>query len=171
MHIYDVFDRYIYWQKVFISKQHLQSYIWVLPSFFIVIELIQKSSCSNAFDELPFFYYKKVIAVIHSFKFAVFLQNKNCSIEILILIMIPPWFQAFLYWKKSAIWWHHFQPAVFSMTVSLFHGSTWSNPQVKETVYFTTLVATIHHNKWSVVDSRKIEEYIYLRKTIVVLLL
>ena len=29
-----------------------------------------------------------------------------------------------------------------------------------------TLVATIHYNKRSVVDSRKIEEYAYLRKTI-----
>ena len=37
-------------------------------------------------------------------------------------------------------------------------------------VYFSTLVATIHYNKRSVVDSRKIEEYVYLRKTIVALL-
>ena len=36
-------------------------------------------------------------------------------------------------------------------------------------IYFT-LVGVIHYNKWSVVDSRKIEEYVYLRKTIVVLL-
>ena len=55
------------------------------------------------------------------------------------------------------------------MTVSLFHGTTWSNPHVKETV-FITLVATIHYNKWFVGDSRKIEVYVYLRKTIIALL-
>ena len=37
-------------------------------------------------------------------------------------------------------------------------------------VYYTTLVATIHYNGRSVLDSRKIEEYVYLRKTIVALL-
>ena len=38
-------------------------------------------------------------------------------------------------------------------------------------VYFTTLVANIHYNKWPVTDSRKIEEYcVYLKKTIIALL-
>ena len=37
-------------------------------------------------------------------------------------------------------------------------------------VYFTTLTATIHNNKQSVVDSRKIEQYVYLKKTIIALL-
>ena len=37
-------------------------------------------------------------------------------------------------------------------------------------VYFLTVVASIHYNKRSVVDSRKIEEYVYFRKTIVALL-
>ena len=35
--------------------------------------------------------------------------------------------------------------------------------------YFTTLVATIHYNKRSLVDLRKIEEHVYFRKTIVAL--
>ena len=34
-------------------------------------------------------------------------------------------------------------------------------------VYFTTLGATVHYKKRSVIDSRKIEGYVYLRKTIV----
>ena len=34
-------------------------------------------------------------------------------------------------------------------------------------VYFTRLVATIHYDKWSVVDSRKIGEYVSFGKTIV----
>ena len=48
-------------------------------TFFKGIELIPKSSCSQPFDELPFFYYKRVIATTHSSKFTVFLGNSNCS--------------------------------------------------------------------------------------------
>ena len=39
-----------------------------------------------------------------------------------------------MYWKKFVMWRHHFQPSIFSMIVSLFHGSTGSDPHVKETV-------------------------------------
>ena len=35
--------------------------------------------------------------------------------------------------------------------------------------YFATCTAAIHYNKGSVVDSRKFEGYVYLRKTIVAL--
>ena len=35
-----------------------------------------------------FFYYKRVIAATYSFKFTVFLQNRNCSKEILTIIII-----------------------------------------------------------------------------------
>ena len=44
--------------------------------FFIGIELIHKSSCNYPFDELPFFYYKRVIAATHSFKFTVFAEQE-----------------------------------------------------------------------------------------------
>ena len=172
----------------------MQSYIWVVPSlfhkatcsdlvlsmvlcflkqalaaipFFIGIELKDKPSYSHLFNELLFSCYKRVFAATHSFKFTTFLQKKNCSKEILILIMIPLVIQAGIYWKKSVIWRHHFQPSILSLIVPLFHGSTWSNPHVKETVYFTTVVKTIHYNKWSVIDSRKIEGYVYLRETTV----
>ena len=37
--------------------------------------------------------------------------------------------------------------------------------------YFTTLVVAILYNPWSVFDSRKYEEYFYLRKAIVAVLL
>ena len=30
---------------------------------------------------------------------------------------------------------HHFQTSIYPMTVSLFHGSTWSNSYVKDTVF------------------------------------
>ena len=86
--------------------------------------------------------------------------------------MIPPWFQPCIYEKKFVITWrHHFQATVFSMIVWLFHRSTWSDSNVEDTVYFTTLVANIHYNKWPVTDSRKIEEYcVYLKKTIIAFL-
>ena len=87
--------------------------------------------------KLPLFYLKRVTETTHSFKFIEFLQNRNCSIEITILIMTPPWFQACIYWKKSVIWRHHFQPPIFSMIVSLFHGRTWDNLHVKKTVFIS----------------------------------
>ena len=37
-------------------------------------------------------------------------------------------------------------------------------------VYFTTTIVAINHNERSVVGSRKIERYVYLRKTIIVTL-
>ena len=53
----------------------------IIP-FFKGIESIRKSSYSYSFDELPFFYYKRVIEAVLSFKLIVFLQNKNCIKEI-----------------------------------------------------------------------------------------
>ena len=77
------------------------------------------------------------------------------------------WFQGCIYWKKSVIWRNHFQPSIsiFSIILSLFHGTTWSNSHVRESV-FITLVASIDQNKRFVADSWKIEEYVYFRKTI-----
>ena len=55
------------------------------------------------------------------------LQNRNCSAEIsYLLIMIPPWFQECIYWKKSVVWQYQLQPSICSMVVSLFNGSTWN---------------------------------------------
>ena len=138
---------------------------------FIDTELILKSSCSHPFSELPFFYYKRVIAATHSFKFTMFLQNRNCSKETLTIIIIPPSFQACIYWKKFVSWRHHFQPSIFSMIVSLFHGSTWRNPQVKETVLLSQhfLQPSIKISGLRLIRE-KVEEYVYFRKTIVALL-
>ena len=44
-----------------------------------------------------------------------------------------------------------------------------SDSYVKDAAYFATRTAAIHYNKGSVVDSRKFEGYVYLRKTIVAL--
>ena len=43
------------------------------------IELIRKSSCNHPFNKLSFFYNKRAIAATHSFRFTVFLQNRDCS--------------------------------------------------------------------------------------------
>ena len=51
--------------------------------------------------------------------------------------MMPPRFQACIYWRKSVNWRHQLQPSIFSMVMSLFHGSTWSNPYVKDTVFIS----------------------------------
>ena len=53
------------------------------------------------------------------------------------------------------------------MEVLLCHGSTWSDPCVKDTVYFATLFAVIYYNNWCVVDAKKIERCAYLKKAIV----
>ena len=58
-------------------------------------------------------------------------------------------------------------PFIFSMAVLLFHRSTWSNPYVKDTVYFTALVAVIHKQAVYAVDLRKFDCYVYLKKAIV----
>ena len=110
----------------------------VVILFFIGIELIHnKSSCSHPFDELLLLYYKRVMSATHSIKFTLFLQNRNRRMEMLTIIIIPPWFQACLYWKKFVSWRHHFQPSIFSMLVSLFRGSALRNPHVKETVFIS----------------------------------
>ena len=57
------------------------------------------------------------------------------------------------------------------MIVSLFHGSTWSNPHVKEIVFISQyfLQPSIIINGQRLIRE-KVEEYVYLKKTIVALL-
>ena len=57
------------------------------------------------------------------------------------------------------------------MIVSLFHGGTWSNPDVKEIVFISQyfLQPSIIINGLRLIRE-KVEEYVYLRKTIVALL-
>ena len=158
------------WSSIFEGTVSFKQVLAVIP-FFIGIELIYKSSCSYPFDELPFFYYKRVIGATRSFKFTVFLQNRNCGKEILAIIIIPPWFQTCIYWKKFVSWRNHFQLSIFSVIVSLFHGSNWRNPRVKETVLISQYFlqpSIIISGLWLIRE--KVEEYVYFRKTIVALL-
>ena len=108
-------------------------------------------------------YFKKALAAIHL---------SGTVIGDIIIILTHPWFQGCISWKKSVIWWYHFQSSVFLwyesflwVIISREH-LKWSVWQGK-CVYFTTLVEAVYNNKRSVVDSRKFEEYVYLRKTIV----
>ena len=125
----------------------------VIP-FSIGIELIHKSNCSHQFDEFPFFYYKGVIAATHSFKFTMFLQNRNNRMRILTII-------------GSLVSSMHISKKVCYMTVSLtaihffYYSVIISWQHFKQStcqgncLYFTILFATIHYNKRSAVDSRK----------------
>ena len=114
-------------RRIFISKEHLQSYIWVAPSFF------QEASCSNL-----------VLSTVLYFK------------EILTIIITTPWFQACIYLKKvcymttSFTVFHFFYDTVIISRQHLKQSTCQGN-----CLYFTTLFATIHHNKRSAVDSRK----------------
>ena len=67
---------------------------------------------------------------------------------------------------------HQFLLSISSMVLSLFHGSTWSDPLCQgHCVYFAVLIATIHYSKQPMVDSRKFEGYcVYLREAVVFLL-
>ena len=84
------------------------------------------------------------------------MQNRNCSKEILTIIIILPWFQACIYWKKvcymttsfTAI--HFFYDSVIISWEHLKQSTCQEN-----CIYFTILFATIHYNKRSAVDSRK----------------
>ena len=150
--ICNVFDRLFRLRRIFISKEHMQPYIWVVPSlfqeifyseayylqgycvslkqalqvipFFKGIKLIRNSSCSHTFDEQQ---NKRAHAAKHSFKFTVLFQSRNCSKKISqLLIMKPPWFQAYLDWKRSVTWPYQ------------LHRSTWANPYFEYNV-FTSL--------------------------------
>ena len=83
-------------------------------------------------------------------EFSVCLFHESSLFISWILIMVPPWFQACIYWKKPVIGRHHF----------FFDSVIVSRERLQQSIfqrhiYFTTFVATIHYNKRSVVDSRK----------------
>ena len=109
------------------TKEHLQPYIWMVPSLFqvatcidlvfsSVLCLLEISTCNHpCFQEywvnlpfqlqspiqwMSFFYYKRAAAATHSFKFTVYFENsRSCSKEISSLsTMIPPWFQTCINW-------------------------------------------------------------------------
>ena len=77
--------------------------------------------------------------------------------------MIPPWFQACIYWKSISL-----------KAIRFLYGSIiMSREYLKRSMcwghcaYFATLFAVIQYNNWSVVDTIKIERCAYLKKVIV----
>ena len=142
----------------------------VIP-IFKGIELIRKSSCSHPFNELPFFYYERGIAATHSFKFTVFAEQE-----------LREGYIININYDTSLVSGMHILKKVCYMTrsfpaIHFFYDSvTFSLERLKRSIcqghcgYFTTLVTPIYYNKRSFIDSRKIEEYVYFRKTIVTLL-
>ena len=70
---------------------------------------------------------------------------------------------------KSVIWRHLLEPFIFTITVLLFQGNTWSDPFVKDTVSISQnlLQPSI---LLQAVYGWKVEWYVYLRKAIVALL-
>ena len=126
----------------------------VIP-FFIGIKLIHKPIYSHPFDELPFFYYKKVIAATYSFKFTVLAEqelqqedtNNNYDTSLVSGMHI---LKEVCYMTTSFPAIHFFYDSVFISREHLRQSTCQGN-----CVYFTTLSATIHYNKRSLVDSRK----------------
>ena len=130
---------HLQWSSIFNGTVSFKQVLAVIP-FFIGNELIRKSNCSHPFDELPFFYYKRVIAGTHSFKFTVFLQNRNWDTNNnynTSMVYEGYLLRRHILKKRFVIWRHHLQPSIFSMIVSLFYRSTWSNPHIKETVFIS----------------------------------
>ena len=123
---------------VFLLSKHLHSFL------FIGIELIHNSSCSHPFDEFPFFYYKRVNAATHSFKFTVFLQNRNTLVSRMHIL------KNVCYMTTSFTTIHFFYDSVIISQQHLKQSTCQGN-----CLYFTIIFATIHYNERSAVDSRK----------------
>ena len=130
----------------------------------MVLCFSEKNTCSHPFFQrywvnsnfqlqpsirwMALLYYKRVIAVTYSFKFTVFLQNRDFRKKISqIIIMIPPWFQLRMCWTKCYLTTSF--PAIY-----FFYDSaiiSWEHLKgficQGHCVYFTTLVAVIHYDK------------------------
>ena len=150
LQIYNVFDRYFYLTCVAISKKHLQPYIWVVPSLFQGATRSDLGYCvslKQALAVIPFFKANLQFHYSHPcadrYLYIIKQQLQPCILSNLLcacragITIARNWFQACISWKKSVIWWHHFQPSICSMIWSLFHGSTWSDPYVKDTVFIS----------------------------------
>ena len=150
----------VFLRFVAISKKHLQTYIWMVLSLFqdatysdlgycvplkqalAVIPFSKANSqfhCSHPYGDRLLFIIKESLQPQILSNLLCFCRAGNVA-EDIIMILIHPWFQACIYWKKSVIWWHHFLPCIFSIKESLFQGSTWVDPYVKDTVFISQLL-------------------------------
>ena len=173
------FGRYFCLRRTVILKEHLQPYICVVPSisqevtwsdlvFSRVLCFLETRTCGRPFFQKYWinsqFQLQSSIRWMALFYSKVQLQNGDVMNTNFNTSLVSDLYAL----KKSVIWTHQFKPSIFSMVVSLFHGSSWSDRYLKVD---TSLVAAIHYNKTSLVDSRKFEGYVYLSKAIVALIL
>ena len=123
--------------RVVISKEHLQSYIWVAPLLFqeATLNNILFSRVQRFFEQEPVgspcFKGAIPVAVIH-------------SINDLLFPVIKMQLQPRIFWRQFVIWRHQL-PSIFSMLLSLFHGSTLSDPLCQgHCLYSITFIAATH---------------------------
>ena len=81
-------------------------------TFFKSIELIDHSSCSHSFDELPYFYYEESVTVAHSFKITVFFRTGVVARDIIVTSCNTSLVSG-MYILKDVIWRNQFQPFIF----------------------------------------------------------
>ena len=100
--------------------------------FFKSIELIRNFSCSHPFDKEQ---NKRANAATHS-DLLVFAEQELQQGDIIVSNNDNSLVSG-MYILKEVIWQHQLQPPIFSMVVSIFHGSTWSNPYVNGTAFIS----------------------------------
>ena len=74
-----------------------------------------------------------------------------------------------MYWKKSVMT-TSFHAIHFFYDSVIFHGSAWSDLYFKETVFISQHLVQPSIKTSGLVDSKKIKECVYFKKTIVALL-
>ena len=171
MQIDNVFDRYFYLRCVAISKEHLQSYIWMVPSLF------QDATCSDlgycvslkqALAVIPFFKAESQFHCSHSYsdrtRFVIkdILSNFLCFCRTEIVLR---WYNnnfetsliSGMHILKEVCYTMTSFPTIHFFYEPLFHWSTWGDTLCQgHCVYFTTLAAAIHFKRRSVVYLGKI---------------
>ena len=175
---------------VAISKKHLQPYILVVPSLF------QDATCSDlgycvslkqALAVIPFFKSNSQFHFSHPYSdrplFMIkeqlqprILSNLLCSCRTgMVARRFHNNFDTSLILDMHILKEVCYMMASFPAIHFLYNRVIIPQEHLKwflwqgHCVYLATLAAAIHYNKWFVVDSRKFEGYVYLRKTTVVL--
>ena len=98
----------------------------------VTLFLLKKSNCSHSFFQIYCVFAEEKLR-----QGDIISTNYHNFLGFFFFSMTPSWFWACIYWKKSVIWRHHFLLSIFSMIVSLFHGSAWSNLYVQDTVFIS----------------------------------
>ena len=139
-----------------------QRIIAVIP-FSKGIEFICDSCCSHPFDEWPFSYKIRAIAASHSFKFTVFFKTWR--------------YHKYYLWYLLSFRHVYIERSLLCDDINSNHTFFYDSIIFSweyltrficqgQRACFTTLVVAIQFNQQSVFDSRKLEEYVYLRKAV-----